>query len=88
MSSKYYVNLPAYQYNTGAADNGNKIWKKYFDSKEEALEAKDFLNKCYEKIQNKIELTRKEDEKYEEFFNLPGFQIADAYCSFVTESKF
>lgn len=84
---KIILNIPSYQYNTGRADNGNIIWKEYYDSKEKASDDLRFVNEMYEKVKNDIELSDEELEKYEDFFCLPGFQIDDAYLTILTEKR-
>ena len=83
----YILNIPVYQYNTGSADNGNTINKFYYTTKNEAKENLDFINTCYNKLilavesnSNKYDvLSDNEIEKYDEFFDLPGYQIKPAF---------
>ena len=87
MKIQYIINLPVYQYNTGMADNGNKIFKTYYNDLETAKNKLEFINSVYNQIQSDIELNDDDIEEYEYYFDLPGYQIAEAYITSVTERK-
>jgi hypothetical protein len=85
MNTNYCINLPVYQYNTGRADNGNTIFKIFYKDKSEASSNLEFINKCFAKIENDELLTEEESQRYDRFFDLPGYQIDDAYLTILTE---
>ncbi len=37
MNTRYCINLPVYQYNTGRADNGDEIFKLLYKDKNDKL---------------------------------------------------
>ena len=85
MNIRYCINLPVYQYNTGRADNGNTIFKIFYKDKGEASSNLTFINKCFANIQSDELLIKEELERYHNFFDLPGYQIGDAYLTILTE---
>ena len=53
------------------------VWSK--------LQRQKFINKCFAKIESDELLTEEESQRYDRFFDLPGYQIDDAYLTIITE---
>ena len=77
---KYKLNIPIYKYNTGRADNGNTIITCIYDTKELAMNDRNFLNQIFNRDKTE-DLNEVDFDHLQEIIDWQGFQIKESYVT-------